>query len=146
MPIYGKTLTPPPWVLETKLTKQKIIRLRTIFNRVLRYEHKGIQQTLKQNTTYDKPYIYTFDSNLYSGTFQNYSSNLEALINLANTELKKDKMFGTDYRFDIMGNWSFGNIIVMKRSDMLKADYKKQIDNYEKLVNKKIKKVLGTKK
>ena len=146
MPIYGKTLTPPPWVLETKLNKQKIIRLRTIFNKVLKYENKGIEQTLKMNTTYDKPYLYTYDCSLYSGTFQNYSTNLEAVINQANTELQKDKVFGKDYRFDIMGNWSFGNIIVMKRSDMLKADYKKQVDKYEKMVNKKIQKVLNTKK
>jgi hypothetical protein len=146
MPIYGKTLTPPPWVLETKLNKQKIIRLRTIFQRVLRNENKGVQQTLKPNEIYDKPYLYTFDCNLYTGTFQNYSTNLEELINLANAELRKDKVFGKDYRFDIMGNWSFGNIIVMKRSDMLKSDYKKQIDKYEKLVNDKIARVLGKKK
>lgn len=146
MPIYGKTLTPPPWVLETKLNKQKIIRLKTIFNKALKNENKGVQMTLKPNETYDKPYLYTFDVNLYSGTPQNYSTNLEELINLANRELKKDKVFGKDYRFDIMGNWSFGDIIIMKRSDMLAADYKKQVDKYEDLVNAKIKKVLGTKK
>ena len=146
MPIYGKTLTPPPWVLETKLNKQKIIRLKTIFNKALKNENKGVQMTLRPNETYDKPYLYTFDVNLYSGTPQNYSTNLEELINLANRELKKDKVFGKDYRFDIMGNWSFGDIIIMKRSDMLAADYKKQVDRYEDLVNAKIKKVLGTKK
>ena len=146
MPIYGKTLTPPPWVLETKLNKQKIIRLKTIFNKALKNENKGVQMTLKPNETYDKPYLYTFDVNLYSGTPQNYSTNLEELINLANRELKKDKVFGKYYRFDIMGNWSFGDIIIMKRSDMLAADYKKQVDKYEDLVNAKIKKVLGTKK
>lgn len=144
MPIYGKTLTPPPWVLETNLNKQKIIRLRTIFNRVLKMEdNRGVAQTLKPNETYDKPYLYTFDSNLYPGTFNNYSANLEEVINMANTELQKDKVFGPDYRYDIMGNWSFGDIIIMKRSDMMAADYKKQVEKYAKLVKKKIKKVLG---
>ena len=146
MPIYGKTLTPPPWVLETKLNKQKIIKLRLIFNKALKNENHGVQMTLKPNETYDKPYLYTFDVNLYSGTPQNYSTNLEEVINLANAELRKDKVFGKDYRFDIMGNWSFGDIIIMKRSDILAADYKKQVDKYEDLVNTKIKKVLGVKK
>lgn len=141
MPIYGKTLTPPPWVLEKKLNKQKILKLQYIFNKVLKYENRGVAQTLKKNEDFKLPYLYSFDSSLYPGTFNNYSSNLENVINLANTELRKDKVFGKDYRFDIMGNWSFGNIIIMKRSDILAADYKKQVDNYDKLVKDKVKKI-----
>jgi predicted site-specific integrase-resolvase len=55
--------------------------------------------------------------------------------------LKKDKVFGKDYVFDIMGNWSMGDIVVMKRTSMQKSDYEKQIDRYQKVVDKKIKKI-----
>lgn len=138
MPIYGKTLTPPPWVLETKLNKQKILQLRHIFNSVMKFDSSGISMTLKPNETYDKPYLYTFDAGLYQGNLRNYSTYLENLINQANQELIKNKVYGPDYRFDIMGNWSFGNIILMKRSDMLSADYKKQVERYDKEASKKI--------
>ena len=141
MPIYGKTLTPPPWILEKKLNRQKILQLRVIFNRVLKNETNGVQQTLVENTEYNKPYLYSYDSMKYPGLVDNYSTNLENLIRKANLELSKDKVYGKDYRFDIMGNWSFGNIIVMKRSDILASDYKKQIDKYNKEVKKKIDKV-----
>ena len=141
MPIYGKTLTPPPWILEKKLNRQKILQLRVIFNRALKNETNGVQQTLVENTEYTKPYLYSYDSMKYPGLVDNYSTNLENLIRKANLELSKDKVYGKDYRFDIMGNWSFGNIIVMKRSDILASDYKKQIDKYNKEVKKKIDKV-----
>lgn len=141
MPIYGKTLTPPPWILEKKLNRQKILQLRVIFNRALKNETNGVQQTLVENTEYSKPYLYSYDSMKYPGLVDNYSTNLENLIRKANLELSKDKVYGKDYRFDIMGNWSFGNIIVMKRSDILASDYKKQIDKYNKEVKKKIDKV-----
>ena len=141
MPIYGKTLTPPPWVLEKNLNKQKILRLRVIFNRVLKNETTGVQQTLKENKDYKNPYLYSYDCSRYPGTFDSYMYNLEAVINKANLELSKDKVFKKDYRYDIMGNWSFGNIIIMKRSDMLYKDYKKQVDEYEKLVKKKVDKI-----
>jgi hypothetical protein len=40
-----------------------------------------------------------------------------------------------------MGNWSMGDIVVMKRTSMQKSDYEKQIDRYQKVVDKKIKKI-----
>lgn len=141
MPIYGKTLTPPPWILEKKLNKNKILQLRFIFNKVLKNETNGVQQTLVPNTDYTIPYLYAYDSTKYPGLIDNYSTNLECLISRANVELAKDKVYGKDYRFDIMGNWSFGNIIIMKRSDMLASDYKKQVDKYNKKVNKTINKI-----
>ena len=141
MPIYGKALTPPPWILETKLSKQSILKLRTIFNRALKDNHTGVQLTLTPNEDYSKPFLYTFDSTKYSGTFNNYSTDLEALINKANVELAKDKIYGKDYRFDIMGNWSWGNIIIMKRSDIMRADYRKQVEKYEKETKNKLAKL-----
>ena len=147
MPIYGKTLTPPPWVLETKLGKQKILILRRIFDKALKEDDTGVAQTLiKNEKEYNKPYLYTFDATKYPGPQQNYAYHLETIINRANEYLKKEKMFNKhyndssrndmDYRFDIMGNWSFGNIIIMKRSDMLETDYKRQVKEYEKKVKK----------
>lgn len=141
MPIYGKRISKQTWVLEKNLNKNKIIKLRVIFNRVAKEDPNGVQQSLVPNTDYSKPYLYSYDCHNSPTTYNNYSNDLEALINKANIALKKDKVFGKDYVFDIMGNWSMGDIVVMKRTSMQKSDYEKQIDRYQKVVDKKIKKI-----
>jgi hypothetical protein len=143
MPIYGSSLLPDRWKMEEKFTKQTLTRLKVIFNQAFNTDPiaRSIKPAFKANETGDKPYIYEFDYNRSGLSQSTFSLRLQHTIDIANNKLKADKVYAKDYRFDIIGSWEEGQIIIMKRYDMTPTDYEKQADILKKKINSKMKRL-----
>ena len=132
MPIYT---TVDNWEQVKGLRQGEIFQFRKIIKDALSKNkelNSMFQQGLTPNTDYREPYIYSYDINdslLDRGTFVN---DLEGLIQTANQLLTKDsRKYYANYRFDIVGSWTVGKIILIKKTEY-KADMKDRKSSVKK--------------
>lgn len=125
MPIldYGKR--PDDWVLITSLSKGEIFTFRQyIFEAKKKFKYKNDRaflKTLIPNEEFKKPYIYRFDATINKTIDNEYILKIQNLLEEANKYMSKQSMNGKkiygDYKLDIMGTWSTGYIVLMKKSN-----------------------------
>jgi hypothetical protein len=117
MPIYGYGLIGAPWTWDKNLSKSDhLYYIKTLKKALRNFEYAKddifratIDFNIKGNDTSFIAYFNIHRSNIPYAT---YMRNMESLLNEANNSLKKDNI-----KFDIIGNWDVGKIIIMKRND-----------------------------
>lgn len=116
MPIYGYGVTKAPWTIETEMKKKKLIKLKKIIIQAresFAYSHDQVFcNSIKCNLNLDELYIASYDMSKTNMPVGNYQVELESLIQEANFILSKDNSF-KNHKFDIIGNWTMGKIIIM---------------------------------
>lgn len=151
--IYKPGIMSPSWIPETNVSKGMIFMFRQyIFQAKKTFKYKNNKEfldTIKPNTLYDKPYLYSYDATLQINKDTEYATKLEALVRAANEELFKDKknQFYKYYKIDMIGTWEQGYIVLMKPAnskpdmDMIK---KKAMKSVVKTVDKGVKNQVKT--
>lgn len=118
MPIYGFGTIGAPWVLEKNITDQTLYKLVNVVKTAKKsctyHNNESFIRSIKDNFPRKENafYISTFDSSKTNIPTANYQVMLEDLIKKCNEILIKNKIF-SKYKFDIMGNWTTGTIIIM---------------------------------
>ena len=120
MPIYGYGLVGAPWVRETKIEIKKFYKLVKIINQAKQsFDYSNDEvfcRSIKVNQSDENySYIAVYDKSKTGIDESTYIFRLEVLINEANLILSKNKKF-ENYKFDIMGYWTVGQIIIMKKN------------------------------
>lgn len=117
MPIYGFGVSGAPWTRCVEMKKETLAKFIEIFNKAKKpYQVKNpaFYSSIKNNTQLVELYIASYDiskSNIPVGLYDNY---LETLIQEANLLLSSKKKYN-NYKFDIMGNWEMGKVILMEK-------------------------------
>lgn len=122
MPIYANYgVNKAPWTLKTSIPFKELNDLVKIFLEARKtFAYKGdtaFLSTITPNTKLEEAYIARFDIGRSMIPEGIYMQNLEALINECNLSLetlKKKKKF-PDYKYDIIGNWDSGKIIILEK-------------------------------
>jgi hypothetical protein len=118
MPIIDYSLRPNNWELMSNLTQRDIFIFRQfIFDAKKEFDYKNdkdLLKTISPNTDYTKPYIYEFDSSLAVPYDNTYIPKLQNLIEKANKIMYDQVKELKKYKFDILGTWDRGYIIVMR--------------------------------
>lgn len=145
MPIYT---TIDNWEQVKDLKQGEIFQFRKIINDAMS-KNKDVSFMFKEGLTpnkdYREPYIYSYDINdtlMDRGEFVN---NLERLIQYANQILAGSSMkYYQNYKFDIMGNWTEGRIILIKKKDYNAnmKDRRKSVKKFYKDTYKQTKKTI----
>ena len=139
MPIYTNT---DSWKVVNNLRQGEIFMFRDILRKAMKnskfaYKHdKDFIGSLEPNTNYNEPYIYSYniaDSLLDRGQ---YIKELENLIKVANFDMSQSKKYYNKYKFDILGTWTEGKIIIMMRYQLTE----KEAEELEKKKKKTVKK------
>lgn len=115
MPIYGYGVLGAPWELETNMNIKTLSKLISIFKKELESISKQdpiFRKTIQLNILMDEVYIAKYDYSRSNINEYQYMQSLETLVNNANIALKNSFK---NYKFDIMGNWTIGKIIIMKK-------------------------------
>lgn len=120
MPIYcNYGTTKAPYSRVTNLNYKDIMKLsKIIFEAKKSFMYKSDDvfcRSVEINLTSEPNKIATFNFFRTGIDDSAYIQRLEALINEANILLVKNKKYANDYRFDIMGSWTYGEIIIMKK-------------------------------
>jgi hypothetical protein len=129
MPIYGSNFLPDNWVIEKNISRQVATRLKVIFNQA--FSTDNIANSIKrsfvvnEDINENRPFLYDFDYSRANMSKPTYNLRLQHTIEVANAKLIKNKVLA-DYRFDIIGSWDSGQIIIMKKYNMSASDYEKQ--------------------
>ena len=118
MPIYGYGIMSAPWTIENELKKETLVKLRKIIRSAKSsFDHSNDQvfcSSIKDNVDMIEPYIASYDMSKTNMSVALYQSYMESLVQEANFILSKKNKFN-NYKFDIMGNWQIGKIIIMKK-------------------------------
>lgn len=116
MPIYGYGVTKAPWIFCKTLTVKKLIKFINIFKSV-ETEFK-LDPVFLKSITYNSelkgPFIASYDLSKTNINAYIYQTNIEKLVSNANKILSKNRSYD-NYKFDIMGTWTIGKIIVMEK-------------------------------
>lgn len=118
MPIYGFNGTGmAPYSRVTDIKRDKLSKFVTILEKAKKefmYSHDEIFCRNIELNLFCKDTSYVAKYNMFrTGIDEStYIFRLEALINEANVILAKNKY--SNYRFDIMGSWTMGQIILME--------------------------------
>ena len=127
MPIYGYHLIAEPWVLENQLRVKDLLKLQKYLKAALDKEFPDdvnfrtsirMQRANSDGEYYS--YIASFDYSKSNIDQRYYTQKMERLINEANKAIntnRKEKIKYSNYKFDILGSWSTGFIIIMKRNE-----------------------------
>lgn len=120
MPIYygsGGLMEPPPWSIDNDLSIKELSKYKDILvkaKKQFQYSHDNVFcNSIKLNHKYKKKFIAEFDmgsTNMQIGAYQMY---LEYLIAEANRILRKKNK--NNVRFDVIGSYTSGYIIIMKK-------------------------------
>lgn len=116
MPIYAFGLVSAPWVICKSIDVKKLVEFIKIFKKVEK-EFKSNEYFIKSityNTKLDNCYIAKYDSSKTNIETYHYQQNIESMINKANEILSKKHSYD-NYKFDIMGTWVNGRIIIMEK-------------------------------
>lgn len=116
MPIYGYGLISTPWVLCNEMSKLKLNKMMKLFKDV--ELHCGMQESFRHSIIYNIDpkicYIADYDSTKTNMDEFAYQKSMEDLINMANKELFKNRKF-ENYKFDVMGSFTIGKIVIMEK-------------------------------
>lgn len=129
MPIYGYGLMGgDPWTLCEKMELGRLIKLIEVFDDKLYEEFKlnpVFMNSVQINTNLQKCFIADFDISKTNIDIYTYQNNIEKVIMRANRflidkkelKLKKTKIKYdfSNYKFDIMGSWTTGKVIIMQK-------------------------------
>lgn len=129
MPIYGYGLMGgDPWTLCEKMELGRLIKLIEVFDNELYEEFKlnpVFMNSVQINTNPQKCFIADFDISKTNIDIYTYQNNIEKVIMRANRflidkkelKLKKTKIKYdfSNYKFDIMGSWTTGKVIIMQK-------------------------------
>lgn len=129
MPIYGYGLMGgDPWTLCEKMELGRLIKLIEVFDNELYEEFKlnpVFMNSVQINTNLQKCFIADFDISKTNIDIYTYQNNIEKVIMRANRflidkkelKLKKTKIKYdfSNYKFDIMGSWTTGKVIIMQK-------------------------------
>lgn len=119
MPLYGYGLLRAPWVLEDVIKRKDLVELIKVLRSAKRSftysQDKVFLSSINDNLKVEESYISSYDNSKTNLPVSTYQLRLEDLIYEANKLLIKSKKF-PNYKFDIMGSWTIGRIIIMKRN------------------------------
>lgn len=119
MPIYGFGTITAPWSLAKAVKPKDYYKLRDIFKRAKKtFEYSNAElfiRNIKTCSEYNNNIIASYDSSKLGIDIAQYQIMLEKLVGYANKLLGESKRF-EKYKFDIMGNWTVGNIIIMEKN------------------------------
>ena len=131
MPIYGYGLMGgDPWVLCKKMELGRLLKLIEIFRDELHEQFKldsVFINSIQVNTNPQKCFIADFDISKTNINIYTYQKNMEKVIMACNKILidekslklkianKKIKYDFSNYKFDIMGSWTTGKVIIMQK-------------------------------
>ena len=139
MPIYTDINN---WKLVPSLRQGEILMFRDVIKKAMKdskFDYrtdKDFLTSFSANSEYNEPYIYSYDiSNSLLDRGQ-YAKELEDLIKVANYHLSQSKKWYNKYKFDILGSYTVGKIIVLIRYDLTEKEKK----DIEKKKTKTIKK------
>lgn len=119
MPIYGFGTIGAPWKIAEKVLPKNYYKLRDIFKKAKKsFEYSNADIFIKNiqvYSDYNNCTIATYDSSKLGIEVSQYQIMLEKLINEANNILNNYSNF-KNYKFDIIGNWTIGKVIIMEKS------------------------------
>lgn len=118
------------WKIIKVLKQGEIFMYRDIIKKALkdskfeyRYD-KDFISSLKPNKDYSEPYIYSYDISDTLLDRGQFVKELEDLLKVANYEMSQSKKFYNKYKFDILGSWTTGQIVVMARYELTEKEQK----------------------
>lgn len=143
------------WKVLKTLKQGEIFMYRDVIRKALknskfeyRYD-KDFISSLKPNKDYSDPYIYSYDISDTLLDRGQFVKELEDLLKVANYEMSQSKKFYNKYKFDILGSWTTGQIIVMSRYELTEKEQqeldkrkKKEVKKFYKQTGKEVKKTV----
>lgn len=118
------------WKILKVLKQGEIFMYRDVIKKALkdskfeyRYD-KDFISSLKPNKDYSEPYIYSYDISDTLLDRGQFVKELEDLLKVANYEMSQSKKFYNKYKFDILGSWTTGRIVVMARYELTEKEQK----------------------
>ena len=116
MPIYGYGTNGAPWTICKQISIKLFYKLSIEFKKVRidnNLNQVFINSVIAEANESDLS-VATYDYSKTNMDVYTYQSNLEQLINEANKKISKNKKYD-NYKFDIMGNWTIGKVIIMQK-------------------------------
>lgn len=120
MPIYGYGTIGAPWSLAKDVLPKNYYKLRDIFKKArktFQYHNSDLFiKNIEICSEYNGNIIGTYDSSKLGIEASQYQLMLESLVLEANRilgESKNEKL--AKYKFDIVGNWTIGKIVIMEK-------------------------------
>lgn len=119
MPIYtNKFIGKNPWTVVKSLDKKTLIKLRKILKDAkvtFQYRNEfNFLNSVKDNEEMESLYIASYDIRDTNIELYRYQTYLESLIKECNYILSSKYKF-KNYRYDILGNWDYGKIIILEK-------------------------------
>lgn len=118
MPIYGYGTNGAPWSLAKSIKPVDYYKLRNIFKKAKRsFQYSKSEMfvnNIKTFSEYNNNVIAEYDSSKLGIEVAQYQYMLEKLIDEANRLLGESSKCPS-YKFDIMGNWTIGKVIIMEK-------------------------------
>lgn len=116
MPIYTDKLN--PWKVAQKLTYKDLIKFQGILEKAKKeFFYKDdytFCKSIQTNYKLDAVYVASYDYSKTGITLESYIIRLQYLINEANRQLSRITKYN-NYKFDIIGSWTIGKIIMMEK-------------------------------
>jgi hypothetical protein len=127
MPIYCNLngVNKAPWVIVKEMSIKDIKKYISIFQKAMKkFKYKNdalFLHTIDINiyNVTNNCYIASFDKSKTTIPVFNYQNELEELINYANELMLRSHI--DNYKFDIMGTWITGKVIIMTKNKEGKA-------------------------
>ena len=118
MPIYGYQLMENPWELEKNISEIDLLKyIKIIKTAESEFPYKrdnSFLSSIHYNLFNNGPYVAEYDFSKSGISDGSYIQQMFALINQANALLNKQYKY-QKIKFDIMGSWTIGRIIVMRQ-------------------------------
>ena len=116
MPIYTDKLN--PWKIAQKLSYKDLIKFQGILEKAKKdffyNTDYNFTKSIETNYKLDSIYVASYDYSKTGISLESYVVRLQYLINEANRQLGRISKYN-NYKFDIIGNWGIGRIIIMEK-------------------------------
>ena len=117
MPIYASGLISAPWSVCKEIKRDKFIKMRKVFIQARHafkyYNDTVFLSSIESNNKMEECFIASYDYSKTGMSLEVYYTRMEELIAECNRTLIKKKV--TNYKFDIVGSWSIGKIVLMEK-------------------------------
>lgn len=112
MPIYGYGTNGAPWIRVTEMSSVKLAKMmKKVKDAEKEFKFDEVfLHSIIYNKDFDEVYIAKYDFSKTGMDIYTYQKQIEKLIFIAS------KKAGANYKFDIMGTFSIGKIIIMTKN------------------------------
>ena len=112
MPIYGYGVIGAPWTICREIDKKTLFIMINKFienqDKIKCFDKESFIKTIEYNIKMEECYIGTYDIAKSNINEYNYMKCMEELLKIMNSIYEKKK-----YKFDIVGQWTAGKIVIM---------------------------------